>query len=112
MQSQLECPGCNVLYEDPRVLACSHTYCRRCLEREAKKVDNAEKGHLKCAECGMQTEIPNGDVTQLPYNFFIQHIIDLMSYYSSPEPVPLVYCGMCRKDGVGNLPSAVAVRTV
>ena len=108
MQSQLECPGCNQLYEDPRVLACSHTYCRQCLENEVKKAGRAESEFVNCPDCGMQTEIPNGDLTQLQYNFFIQHIMDLMSYYSSPEPVPLVYCGMCRKDGVGKLPSAIA----
>ena len=67
-----------------------------------------EGGHISCPECGTQTEVPEGDVALLQYNFFIQHIMDLMLYYSSPEPVPLVHCGMCRRNGVEELPQAVA----
>ena len=97
------------MYKDPRVLACSHTFCRQCLEKAAKKANlSPEGGNIVCPDCGVETEVPNGDVSQIQYNFFIQHIMDLMSYYSSPEPVPLVYCGMCRKDGVEDLPAAVA----
>lgn len=63
---------------------------------------------LVCPECGMHTEIPDGNISLIPYNFFVQHIMDLMSYYSSAEPVPLVHCSMCRKDGLETLPPAVA----
>ena len=112
VKSQLICPGCKLLYKDPRVLACSHTYCKHCVEIAAKEANvhvGSEGGQIKCPECGMYTDVPHGDISQLQYNFFIQHIMDLMSYYSSPEVVPLVYCGMCRKDGrVEDLPAAVA----
>lgn len=63
---------------------------------------------LVCPECGMHTEIPGGNISLIPYNFFVQHIMDLMTFYSSAEPVPLVYCSTCRKDGLEELPSAVA----
>ena len=113
MQSQLQCPGCTNLFKDPRVLACSHTYCRQCLEKAVKKRKKSEGSDeesmfILCPECSLQTELPGGDYSQLPYNFSIQHVMDLMFYYSSPEPVPLVYCGLCRKDGVEDLPPAVA----
>lgn len=62
---------------------------------------------LICPKCGMHTEIPDGNLSLVPYNFFVQHIMDLMSYYSSAEPVPLVHCSACRKDGVVDLPPAV-----
>ncbi len=109
VRSQLVCPGCKLLYEGPRVLACSHTFCRLCIEKAAKRARlTPQGGQISCPECGVKTDVPEGDTTQLQYNFFIQHIMDLMSYYSSPEVVPLVYCGMCRKDGVDKLPHAVA----
>ena len=63
---------------------------------------------LVCPECGVHTEIPGGNISLIPYNFFVQHIMDLMTFYSSAEPVPLVYCSTCRKDGLEELPSAVA----
>ena len=229
--SHLQCPGCNKLIQDPRMLACSHTYCKSCLDKATKKtvdvssvpsivplpasagvgppsslepymlnydlrrilgsslnkeletslnkildggIGNTEPGiekatavkfpesksHKKksgqkgkgtakaaatnggtptgpqtispldsspgakatskssgknstievlvCPNCGMHTEIPGGNISLIPYNFFMQHIMDLMTYYSSEDPVPLVYCSMCRKDGVLDLPAAVA----
>lgn len=127
MKSHLQCPGCNLLIEDPRVLVCSHTFCRDCLEKAAKRekatkkekettkeeesegatAEPSETVYVLCPDCGMRTDIPGGDFSQLQYNFFIQHLMDLM-YYNSSEPIPLVYCGMCRKDGVKELPPAVA----
>ena len=125
MKSHMQCPGCQLLIEDPRVLACSHTFCRECLESKAKRektatkkekmeeesegatAESAETVYVICPDCGMRTDVPNGDFSQLQYNFFIQHLMDLM-YYNSSEPIPLVYCGMCRKDGIKDLPPAVA----
>lgn len=109
MQSQLECPGCKSPFDEPRVLACSHTYCRHCLKKLAKKAKLGKPGgSISCPECGMQTEVPDGDVSQLAYNFSIQHVMDLMTYYSSPEPVPLIYCGNCRRYGAPDLAPAIA----
>lgn len=115
VKSQLQCPGCKHLFEDPRVLACAHTFCRQCLQKAkiqpnkgVKTESGDEMQYLVCPECNIQTELPSGDCSQLPYNFFVQHIMDLMSYYTSSEPVPLVFCGMCRKDGIEELPAAVA----
>ena len=97
------------------MLTCSHTFCRQCLEKAhiqpnkgVKSESGEEMQYIVCPECNMQTELPDGDFSQLQYNFFVQHIMDLMSYYTSPEPVPLVFCGMCRKDGIDELPPAVA----
>ena len=109
MQSQLECPGCRAHFEEPRVLACSHTYCKHCLEKAVKKAKLGKKGgSIGCPECGVPTEVPNGDITQLAYNFSIQHVMDLMKYYSSPEPVPVVPCGNCRRYGDKELAPAIA----
>ena len=91
------------------MLACSHTYCKYCLERAVKKAKLGKKGgKIGCPECGMLTEVPDGDITQLAYNFSIQHVMDLMKYYSSPEPVPLIQCGNCRRYGGQELAPAIA----
>lgn len=31
-EDELTCPICYSIFEDPRVLPCSHTFCRNCLE--------------------------------------------------------------------------------
>lgn len=109
LQSQLECPGCRTRFEEPRVLACSHSYCKHCLEKALKKPKQGKKGgSISCLECAMVTDVPDGDITQLAYNFSIQHMMDLVKYYSSPEPVPLIPCGSCRRYGNSELAQAVA----
>lgn len=85
-------------------------------EASLRRKEDSKEGRTKrttvevlvCPECGMHTEIPDGNISLIPYNFYVQHIMDLMTYYSSGEPVPLVYCSVCRKDGVVDLPAAVA----
>lgn len=109
MQPQLECPGCKSPFEDPRVLDCSHTYCKHCIALFAKKAKTGKNSSsISCPECSMQTEIPDGDISQLPYNFSIQHVMDLMTYYSSPDPVPLIHCGNCRRYKMQDLAPAIA----
>ena len=76
-------------------------------ESEGATAESTETVYVLCPDCGMRTDVPGGDFSQLQYNFFIQHLMDLM-YYNSSEPIPLVYCGMCRKDGIKDLPPAVA----
>ncbi|KAL0184419.1 hypothetical protein M9458_020115, partial [Cirrhinus mrigala] len=32
LEEDLTCPICCCLFEDPRVLPCSHSFCKKCLE--------------------------------------------------------------------------------
>ena len=112
MKAHLECPHCRNLYNDPRSLTCTHTYCRSCLQAMAGalKIGPPEGGTLNCPECNYPTLIPGGDASRLQHNFFLQHMMDLMAFYSSHDLIPLVFCGMCRKNGVPSdkLPPAIA----
>ncbi|KRX22816.1 Brain tumor protein, partial [Trichinella nelsoni] len=45
------CPLCSELYDQPKVLACFHTFCRACLE---KLVDTP--GKVLCPQCNLETQ--------------------------------------------------------
>ena len=36
-RDNLHCPSCGKYYDDPRTLPCLHSYCRECLEKEARE---------------------------------------------------------------------------
>ena len=36
-RDHLHCPSCGKYYDDPRTLPCLHSYCRECLEKEARE---------------------------------------------------------------------------
>lgn len=47
-----KCPLCNKTFKDPRVLACFHSFCKECLE---KQLDNNER--IVCPRCMSETQI-------------------------------------------------------
>ncbi len=46
--TDLHCGVCTDVFEDPKLLPCSHTYCLKCLE---KIVGQIASNHVKCPEC-------------------------------------------------------------
>ena len=86
---QLSCSLCHHRYDDPRVLPCLHSFCRRCLEEVVRR-DRA--GLLRCPTC--QQSVPLGGSTGgpgpssidcLPSNFFINNILEVMVSHDDDE---------------------------
>ncbi|PNI78022.1 TRIM59 isoform 1, partial [Pan troglodytes] len=55
-EEELTCPICYSIFEDPRVLPCSHTFCRNCLENILQASGNFYiwrplRIPLKCPNC-------------------------------------------------------------
>lgn len=56
LEDDLTCPICLEIYEDPRMLPCQHTYCKRCLETmfcddEDQVIFPYFERVIKCPEC-------------------------------------------------------------
>ena len=49
LAKSLECAICLDTFEDPRMLRCQHSYCRKCLEKIVVRVGSTYK--LTCPEC-------------------------------------------------------------
>ncbi|XP_030832213.1 tripartite motif-containing protein 2-like [Strongylocentrotus purpuratus] len=98
----LECPVCLNTFTDPKILSCSHTYCKVCL-------DNLLEYHgdqmLRCPVCRAKTQVPNQDVSKLPANLALKSLIeDVKNQFqfctnckTENKPQAVVYCQDCSK---------------
>ena len=65
------CPLCLNRCEEPRVLPCLHTFCRRCLEAHA-----ASRQSFACPACCEEVYLGDGGtIDTLPANSFIGDIL-------------------------------------
>ena len=80
--SFLTCGTCLCSYDGlehtPKLLPCSHTVCRSCLERivEASGRDSAT---FRCPICRETITVPRGGVVAFPPSFLVNQLIDLMA---------------------------------
>uniref|UniRef100_A0A8D0LCA7 Tripartite motif-containing protein 59 n=1 Tax=Sphenodon punctatus TaxID=8508 RepID=A0A8D0LCA7_SPHPU len=110
-EEELTCSICYSIFEDPRVLPCSHTFCRNCLESVLQLSSNFSiwrplRLPLKCPNCRSIVEIPPSGTESLPINFALKAIIEKYQQEDHPHVAtcsehyrqPLnVYCLLDRK---------------
>ncbi|KAM6063178.1 tripartite motif-containing protein 59 isoform 1-T3 [Chlamydotis macqueenii] len=110
-EEELTCSICYSIFEDPRVLPCSHTFCRNCLEGVIQlsstfSVWRPLRVPLKCPNCRTIVEIPAAGTESLPINFALKAIIEKYQQEDHSDVVtctehyrqPLnVYCLLDRK---------------
>ncbi|KAM5335264.1 tripartite motif-containing protein 59 isoform 1-T2 [Glossophaga mutica] len=110
-EEELTCPICYSIFEDPRVLPCSHTFCRNCLENVLQASGNFYiwrplRIPLKCPNCRSSIEIAPTGIDSLPVNFALRAIIEKYQQEDHPHIVtcpehyrqPLnVYCLLDKK---------------
>lgn len=78
LEEELTCPICCCLFEDPRVLLCSHSFCKKCLEGllEGNR-GPAFRTPLKCPTCRKET--PHNGANSLQINYSLRGIVDKYS---------------------------------
>ncbi|CAF0747694.1 unnamed protein product [Didymodactylos carnosus] len=60
----------------PKLLPCSHTVCRQCLERIVHSQPRTDA--IKCPICREHILLPRGGVTSFPPSFIVNQLLDLM----------------------------------
>ncbi|XP_013385900.1 tripartite motif-containing protein 2-like [Lingula anatina] len=104
--SFLTCGTCLCQYDaidhTPKLLPCSHTVCRSCLERiiEAQTTDT---GTFRCPICRETITIPRGGVASFPPSFIVNQLLDLFAQQrrdiipkcSSHGQQELLFCETC-----------------
>lgn len=78
LEEELTCPICCSLFEDPRVLLCSHSFCKKCLEGllEGNR-GPAYRTPLKCPSCRKET--PHNGANSLQINYSLRGIVEKYS---------------------------------
>ncbi|XP_067848708.1 tripartite motif-containing 13 isoform X3 [Heptranchias perlo] len=91
-EEELTCPICCCLFEDPRVLPCSHNFCKRCLEGilEGSGRGMQWKFPFKCPTCRKET-LAMG-ISNLQVNYSLRGIIEK---YNKIQIIPKI--PICRK---------------
>ncbi|XP_071506773.1 tripartite motif-containing protein 3-like [Diadema antillarum] len=85
----LECPICLTLFNQPKSLTCSHTFCKGCLERVSQTQPNQQT--ITCPVCRKETPVPSGDVSKLQTN---AHLSSLVDEVKAKGPT----CSVCEMD--------------
>ncbi|XP_071499586.1 uncharacterized protein [Diadema antillarum] len=103
ISQNLECPICLTLFNQPKSLACSHTFCKDCLERISQTQPNQQA--ITCPVCRKETPLPNGDVSKLhtvvPLNSLVDEVKTKNPTCTACEmdekPTAITYCQDCGK---------------
>ncbi|XP_070556568.1 tripartite motif-containing protein 2-like [Ptychodera flava] len=69
----LMCPVCLEQCDNPKILPCYHTFCQLCLEKLVEKTQR-----LDCPSCQTSVQLPEGGVTDLDNNFFMNSMLEVV----------------------------------
>jgi len=87
-----ECPLCNKIFTDPRVLPCIHTYCLKCIQNCVKDKSPGDK--TACPLCRKEYTLPENGVEGLPRHFYVEKMIHFRELMSAP-------CNTCTNGASG-----------
>ncbi|XP_043976675.1 tripartite motif-containing protein 59 isoform X3 [Gambusia affinis] len=90
LEEDLTCSVCYSLFSDPRVLPCSHTFCKNCLENLLQVSTNYSiwrplRLPIKCPHCRSVVELPPSGVDALPSNVSLRAIVEKVRRVRVPE---------------------------
>ncbi|KAJ8410056.1 hypothetical protein AAFF_G00210970 [Aldrovandia affinis] len=78
LEEDLTCPICCCLFDDPRVLPCSHSFCKKCLEGILDgNRSPAWRPPFKCPTCRKET--PHNGIHSLQVNYSLRGIVEKYS---------------------------------
>jgi len=90
-----ECSICAETFVDTRVLPCIHTYCLRCITSYAR--DKKAGVKIPCPICRKEFAIPEGGMSALPKNYFVEKVLEAKSLASKlcDDDLP---CDVCAEN--------------
>ncbi|NXG15027.1 TRI59 protein, partial [Grallaria varia] len=92
LEEELTCAVCCSIYREPRVLPCSHTFCRACLQGVLRSSHGlSPRRRLRCPTCRAVVDVPAAGLDSLPVNFALKAVIEK---WQQEEPRDV---GTCRE---------------
>ena len=100
---QLACPICLNRIDDPRILPCLHSFCRRCLEQAIGRDQGPGRGVLQCPTCQQSVSLGPEGIDNLPSNLFVSNLFEAMvqhheDYDNGERPITGTrWCSSCEE---------------
>ena len=92
LMEYLQCTLCMEDMQRSCILQCHHSFCVDCLQKYMAQATDTQK--MTCPICRKVTTLPDGDLTTLPPNFFMDNLKDLITKETDDD------IGMIDKDKV------------
>ena len=93
VDKELTCAICLSRYDQPKILPCLHSYCKRCLEDMVKK--SREKKSITCPQCKVVHELPPQGIDGFTTFFTINNLLELLHIHenaAAETPVESIKC--------------------
>ncbi|KAM9319872.1 E3 ubiquitin-protein ligase TRIM13 [Gastrophryne carolinensis] len=90
LEEELKCPICHCVFEDPRVLSCSHNFCRKCLEGVLEGSSRQmlwRPSSFKCPTCRKEISTMGGNSHQV--NYVLKGIVEKYNKIKATPTMPL-----------------------
>ena len=93
LHEELSCSVCMVTFTEPKQLPCLHSFCLHCLEGIQRT--SGRHDVIICPECRRESQVPGGKLIDLPTNFRINSLLDVLAIRECSSTG--VKCGNCDK---------------
>ena len=93
VDDQVSCAVCLEDYTEPKVLACLHVFCKKCLERLV--IQDAANRIVLCPNCRGTTRLPQDGVSQLQSAFYIHHLFEVRDILQKVSAADKTTCDKC-----------------
>ena len=77
LMEYLQCTLCMEDMQRSCILQCHHSFCVACLQKYTAQSTDPQK--MTCPTCRKVTTLPDGDLTNLPPNFFMDNLKELIT---------------------------------
>ncbi|XP_064629696.1 uncharacterized protein LOC135488786 [Lineus longissimus] len=96
----LACKICLETYKRPKTLSCLHTFCTSCLEAHLASEEERTNYRfviysrsITCPVCKQRTEVPSGGIKNLPDNFLVSNLTEVVNRSKPSSSSPA--CDIC-----------------
>ena len=96
LNEEVSCSVCMVTFTEPKQLPCLHSFCLHCLEGIQRT--SGRHDMITCPECRRESQVPGGNLKDLPTNFRINSLLDVLAIRDCSSTG--VKCGNCDKRRV------------
>ena len=96
LHEEVSCSVCMVTFTEPKQLPCLHSFCLHCLEGIQRT--SGRHDVITCPECRRESQVPGGNLKDLPTNFRINSLLDVLAIRDCSSTG--VKCGNCDKRRV------------